>query len=392
MPSKEDFFKIRDRLQDLVGSLATSGKVDQLDLPNRLKNIAEECGELIGSVDAYRIGDYYKYCNDILEQCNNKLDLVLAKQAKTLLGLISECRKLFKPPKTDIQEGSGKLTKSTKSTWSKGKSQCVLFDGKQLPGDDKMHWYKLHIAIQAFTNKVRNGVNIVDAGLYGKSERVPLYKDPNETCMLGKQLLNIYLDDPSQGTSCHPTAIGLRRLMGEGKTRKKVGGAGKANRKEAILCAEKALDDPSHLYVIQLECTATADGHSFSLLMNYDGTVSVLEAWAIPGHKKASVTLPQAWKYRKNDGKERYLSLKETKGYLELLLSDDVKKRDIGYGSLSAAYEDPSLGFEKKNSKERDDREKHSIIVTLAKLRRYEDVAARLKARLDKLEEILKHN
>ena len=172
--------------------------------------------------------------------------------------------------------------------------------------------------------------------------------------------------------------------MGQTDTEEKAGGPDEENRQAAIALAQRALDDSEHLYIIQVKATATADGHSFSLLMNHDKTVSVLEGWAMGPGDTQGCTLGRIWNRRTHHGQKQYLTVKETKSYLNNILHWTEFIRDIGYGGLSSAYGEPHPchGFEKLNTEgEHDKRERHSIEVTLQKLRPYNEVKKRLGER-----------
>jgi hypothetical protein len=427
MARYEDFERIIENLKILKKEYSKK----KSDVASQLKDIAESCGYKFLSEPLVKQGfmlppkvlDYAEQCKTLVEQCKGLSDIKLLKIAKELLALINHSQKPgMRNDKTDYKSHTyqakrrplGFLTTS-KSTWKvkdKDKSQSVLFDGNEFPKDNKEYWDKHHLIVQVFNEKkIRQEktiefVKVVDVDTYDDKTKIDerMFKEEelkSETekkklteMTLGKYLLNQYFENPNVVISCHPTAIGLRNLMGQKETEETAGGAGKDNREAAIRLAQRALDDPLHLYIIQVKGCASDDGHSFSLLMNYNRTVSVLEGWAMSSADSENVpcTLARTWLKRHNSYKlKQYLTIDETKKYLNLILSDLSLDRDNGYKQLSSAYsQEPSLGFEKNTQHKRDDRKNHSIVVTLRELRPYDHVMERMRKRWEKLNEILK--
>ncbi|EYF06376.1 hypothetical protein [Chondromyces apiculatus] len=267
---------------------------------------------------------------------------------------------------------------STKPTWVGVKSYVPVFTNN--PAALLPRASEIQLVIQTFSEEKENGVRPPNGQL-----RTGLWGDPE----VGPLILPGALADLSTFTACHPTALGLQRLLGRLETEKSAGGAGTAARAAAIQLATQCLQHVDRLFILWVKCTARGDGHSFSLLMNHDGTVTSLEAWAMNVARNAPCGLVNVFS---RPTRIRDMAVADACAALELLLSEDIRDRDRGYGALSVAYgrEHPAHHFEERDTQgHHDARENHLIQVTVRELRPREKVRARMAARLVELQRIV---
>ena len=309
-------------------------------------------------------------CRDIARVCTSavrkksRLNVLATSLADAIAGTESQ-----PPPALSDRR------QSTKATWAGRKSvTAILGDGVSVD-----HQAAYQVVIQGFTDEgaERGRDSRVNTGLWGERGL--------------EHILEGVLQNPNEFTSCHPTAIGLQKLYGRRPTQLVAGGAGGPLRQAAVTLAKRCLNSADRLYIIQVKCTATNDGHSFSLLMNHDGTVSILEAWAMkPTRPKAN--LGAVWERRKTTSNDNHITQRDACDALDNLLNDNIRIRDRGYGVLSRAYGGRNAQhahhYEELNRTTHDRRENHSIAVTVRELRPRQKVIARLQARLNKLKEI----
>lgn len=192
------------------------------------------------------------------------------------------------------------------------------------------------------------------------------------------QIASITLTDGNGVASCHPTALGLQTILGqENGYFATAGGAGPALRADAIELAAEALRADTRARVIWLKCTATADGHSFTLVKKPSGRVDVLEAWANPGGNGYLRSLRQQLKHD--------IEREDALDAVTKLNSPNSRVRDEGYAALSTAYgraeDQPSAHFEELRHNVRDRDANISILCTVRDLASYDTVRARMLAR-----------
>ena len=192
------------------------------------------------------------------------------------------------------------------------------------------------------------------------------------------QIASITLTDGNGVASCHPTALGLQTILGQDNGYfATAGGAGSALRAEAIELASEALRADTRARVIWLKCTATADGHSFTLVKKPSGRVDVLEAWANPGGNGYLRSLRQQLKHD--------IERADALAAVTKLNSPNSRVRDEGYAALSTAYgraeDEPSAHFEELRHNVRDRDANISILCTVRDLASYDTVRARMVAR-----------
>ncbi len=350
--------KFRNHFQPKSRSKSTRSLQAQI-----LIDIAQDCSGAFSRGMLTRPLEGQQECQDISNVCKS------AFGTSNLKSLALQLKQLIQRTEYQIKYVASRNRDSTKETWLNAKSQNAIFTDENAANARSAAW---QFMIQSMhEEKEIHGKNKnINCGIYDELEMTPLLKG--------------FLSNPSEGTACHPTAIALRRLLGRIDTQETAGGVGAENRQAAVDLAKASLRSADRLYIIQLACTATADGHSFSLLMNYDGTVSVLEGWAMNG-KRPNATLVVNWRNR-DSNRPRYIDIDTVCGYLDDIVSENTGTRDRGYGNLSAAYglpgRNPAHHFEEKNTRgDHDDRQNHSIIVTLRELRPYAKVTARIQNR-----------
>lgn len=200
------------------------------------------------------------------------------------------------------------------------------------------------------------------------------------------QIARITLADGRGISSCHPTAEGLQRILGHANGYfATAGGAGPARRAEAIALATEALQANTRARVIWMKCTATGDGHSFTLVKKPSGSVDVLEAWAKPDGNGYLRALRGQLK--------RGISRQAALTAIGRLNAAESETRDLGYAALSTAYGDaedePSHHFEEANSDgDHDTDENISILCTVRDLAAYDTVQDRMRARYQVLADL----
>lgn len=202
----------------------------------------------------------------------------------------------------------------------------------------------------------------------------------------------IALRDDAGLASCHPTAAGLQAVLGqENGYFATAGGKGRVNRIKAVRLANQALQASTPARVIWLKCTATADGHSFTLVKKPSGRVDVLEAWANPGGNGYLLGLGDD----PDDGCLLKYGIRRQDAVTAVnrLNDSDISIRDTGYAALSIAYgsEHPAIHFELfKDIKDPDDPgypgihdsdANISILCTVRDLAAFETVQNRMTAR-----------
>ena len=195
--------------------------------------------------------------------------------------------------------------------WPEGTlaGNCIVHPNGQNPSNED-----LAMAIGLIKEGAKPQMGLVDAGLK--------FAQQNQ------------IHDTAQFVACHDTAAQLRSIMGDASTEQVAGGGGIDARREAIALAKSYVEQgkPS---IIQLQGTATADGHSFSLIVKPDGKVDVLEAWASEEDEANIGTLLEQCK--------KELSLEEVATALDNIASDDPDLRTDGYLTLSTAYDDAAM-------------------------------------------------
>lgn len=316
--------------------------------------------------------------SDHIRKQSEKLEFTsLLQKAKALSDLIRRSVKLDKGSyglkKIKIELKVNK--ESSKLSWANKKCQSVLFDARESPTNlSKSDCIKLHGTIE-----------------FMRDER----SDPNTRDRRGAILKDIQMDmaykfiaNASSNIDSHRTARGLMELFGQKKTEIRTGGPGASNRAQAVKLALTALQEPKHLFIIQVQCSAEKClGQSFCLLMNNNQTVTVLEAMPQRGD---SGLLPIAWENRVKERRNPYLTFSEVILCLKELLDDNKVARDRAYRMLSSLcgtkecstfFEDGSLVPSSKS-----DRENHSILVTVRELRSHDRVKERFRARLKMME------
>ncbi len=162
---------------------------------------------------------------------------------------------------------------------------------------------------------------------------------------MDEDIARITLTDDKGISACHDIAGGLQRMLGHtnGYFETK-GGAGRENRSLAIELAINVLNG-SKACVIWLKCTATCDGHSFTLVKKPSGIVDVLESWANPGGNGYLLPLKEQLKY----------NITNADAITAVTRLNDLNEeiRDKGYGVLSTAYGNaenrPAHHFEERN-------------------------------------------
>jgi hypothetical protein len=192
-------------------------------------------------------------------------------------------------------------------------------------------------------------------------------------------IAGITLRDDTGIASCHPTALGLQGVLGQHHGyQATAGGAGPERRALAVALALEALREAAPARVIWLRCTATCDGHSFTLVKKPSGRVDVLEAWANP--RGNGYLLPLKRQLIHN------LQRHEAVEAVTRLNDQNSRVRDQGYGALSTAYgnasQQPSHHFEERNQQhEHDSDENISIVATVRDLAAYGEVKHRMTER-----------
>jgi hypothetical protein len=354
---------------------AKKTKATRFAQANRLLTIAIDC--------VSRFDDHDKTLLRALPDAQAVDDVIaeIDQRSSRLSRTATELAALIRSTRLPRSRRALEVQASSKATWAGVKSQSAILGGTE--DGSKAYGAAYQLVVMCFSERKVDGSRVADAGIYKEDPQWPT----------GGVVIENLLENPSTLTSCHPTAIGIRNLMARPRTVVERGGAGAENRLAAIEHAKGVLRSTDRLYVVQLQCCATDDGHSFSLLMNHDGTVSVVEGWAMAEYRMPC-TYVSVWRSRfKSSDYARYLSVNDVCGFLDQIASEDIDQRDIGYGNLSSAYgrpaRHPAHHFEEKNTRgDHDEREKHSIIATSAELRPREKVIARLNARLALLKQM----
>jgi hypothetical protein len=222
-----------------------------------------------------------------------------------------------------------------------------------------------HAATQLMIQQFTGGPVLVDTGFMSEALSLPQMES--------------WMSNPNEFTACHDAAVGLLGVAGRADMQQQAGGAGAGGRFSGINLAKMLLNSPDRLYIIQVKSTARRDGHSFSLLMNNDGTVSVLEGWAMnPNRPYAS--LVKVWR----DRNQASMPLATVLAALDNILSDNTADRDAGYGAISRAYgnnNQTSHHFEEDGAR-RSPRNEHSLVMVARELRPRAQVIACMAARV----------
>lgn len=208
---------------------------------------------------------------------------------------------------------------------------------------------------------------------------IPFSGNPAENAQL-KGVLQLGSKSSIDFVACHDTAAQLQSLMGVSDTKVQAGGAGPDGRAEAIRLAVDFIDTGKP-GIISIKGSASADGHSFSLVVKPDGKVDVLEAWASREHES---DLGRLLAHSKKN-----LSLQQAKEALQKLTSPDLEVRTQGYTALSRAYRsaadfelvrDPQRGERAIDLRDQD--EKISIVATVSELKPKQEIMDEMDHRL----------
>lgn len=322
------------------------------------------------------------------EQCDSLLQIIQDAQLRINAG--------FRPDDTDAQ--INEIIRTCNETSTIRSSLAALATRLRTCLDARRRWLGRREDVLATQSGAWNAqravidVLIDDPNTGGKASKVDVqcaiqflkadgqYRpEVPEDPELSDQYASITLGDEQGISSCHPTAEGLQAILGQANGYfATAGGAGPERRAEAISLACAALGANTPARVIWFKCTATGDGHSFTLVKKPSGSVDVLEAWANPGGNGYLKPLRRQLKHS--------IARQDAVTAVTRLNSDQSGTRDEGYAALSTAYggvdDEPSHHFEELNSDgDHDSDENISIVCTVRDLASYETVQGRMRAR-----------
>ncbi|NOJ98792.1 hypothetical protein HMI51_38495 [Corallococcus coralloides] len=230
---------------------------------------------------------------------------------------------------------------STRDDWNGLKAMDVVM--AELNGNrGRLTAKQLAGRAQLILNNAGDPANIDDGDGWNSSRRAvvaePLERVPEESRDLVGAAKEASLDARQVGSLaiCHATAAGMINILGRKHATYKAGGRGPVLREQARALAVQLLSDRNKLYLLHFRCTAQADGHSFMLCMNHDGTVTLSESWANPGGNGLFLEL-QAGKVLRGRAE---ISNANAIGAVNRIFDESPAVRTQGYTRLSQAYDD----------------------------------------------------
>ncbi|WP_338267614.1 hypothetical protein [Corallococcus caeni] len=233
---------------------------------------------------------------------------------------------------------------STRNDWNGAKAINVVM--AELNGNRGLLTDKqLAGRAQLLINNAGDPANIADGDGWNSSRRAvvanPLERVPEGSRDLVAFAKQASLDNAQMGALaiCHATAAGMINILGRKHATYKAGGRGPALREQARALAVQLLSDHNKLYLLHFRCTAQADGHSFMLCMNHDGTVTLSESWANPAGNGLFLEL-QASKVLRGRAE---ISNANAIIAVNQIFDAAPAVRTQGYGRLSQAYGDSVL-------------------------------------------------
>lgn len=342
-----------------MGGSKVYNKATATQLGNNLIQIAEACADALRNEDTvfFRFKDMVGEIDALLNirmVINDKRQIQTLKNAA--LALKEHCGQT---PSIDVNDAH-----STKEQWAGHRAIDLVVDelldtnlGKEdlVKAQHKRELKRLSGPAQFIINNTgttaepEEGWNASKrANIAAPLRRVP--KNSRDFVGYGKAVAI----DPKQAGSlaiCHATAAGMLNLLGRKHQTYQAGGAGPELREAARELALRLLDDDDKLYLLQFKCTAEADGHSFMLCMNANGTVTRAESWANPSGNGLFLERQLGKMVDNTD----VLSKSQARRAVERIFSASSVNRDKGYDVLSDAYDGCILYELKSHAEEHDD-------------------------------------